>query len=420
MQLAGHYSRQWKTTIYEGSVGRGGVSCRLFSDLPENIPQSARGTPSEDIPLAPHDQTKLADAWDTLRRYRAALALIVLITALHYNTSFHIHEAHGIYRRLYYLPIILAGFRGGVRGGLGAALLVCALYIPHAFGLIGFDPAHALEKSLEMVLYVAVVLLTGVLTGRINRARDRQASTAAALQRTLDEKTAMEAELVRSGRLAAVGRLSAGLAHEIRNPLASIRGAGEILSDDFPADHPKGRMLAVLRSETARLNEVLTRFLEFARREPGERRPFDLRAEAAAVVDLMATRPDMPPVTLDTPPDLPPALGNAQQIRQVLLNLVLNAGAAAGSAGRIGLVLSTADGRCLCAVHDDGPGFSQEAVAEFGTPFYSTREGGTGLGLATSLHIVENLGGTLAIDPAAPGGCVVLALPAAPSEGETP
>ena len=102
-----------------------------------------------------------------LDRYGLIAAMVLIITLLHYNTTMHIHEAHGIYRRLYYFPIILAGFRGGTRGGLLAALLVCALYIPHAFGLIGFDPAYTLEKILEMVLYVAIGLLTGVLTGRI-------------------------------------------------------------------------------------------------------------------------------------------------------------------------------------------------------------------------------------------------------------
>ncbi|MCP4571081.1 MAG: sensor histidine kinase [bacterium] len=351
---------------------------------------------------------------ENLRRYRWIALMVILITALHYNTAMHIHEAHGIYRRLYYFPIILAGFRGGARGGFLAALAVCALYIPHAFGFIGFDPAHAVEKILEMVLYVAVGLLTGILTGRINRARDRQAHLAGHLQVALDEKTAMEAELVRTARLAAVGRLSAGLAHEIRNPLASISGSAEVLSDDFPADHPKGRLLQVLLAETGRLNDVLSRFLAFARSEPGEIDGFDLAAEAATVGDLLGARDDMPPATITLPAKpLPAARGNAEQIRQVLLNLALNGGAAAGPDGSVRLELGLDGDRVLCRVCDDGSGFTDEAVANFGTPFYSTREGGTGLGLATSLRIVEDLGGTLTIDTAGSGGCVVLGLPAA-------
>ena len=359
-----------------------------------------------------------------LHRYRVVLAAVAVVTFLHYNTAIHIHAAHGIYRRLYYFPIILAAFRGGITGGAGAALLVCALYIPHAFGLIGFDPAHTVEKVLEMVLYLAVGLLTGLLTARIARARDRQARTAADLRRALDEKTAMEAELVRAARLAAVGRLSAGLAHEIRNPLASIRASAEILADDFPADHPRGRMLDILHDETRRLNDVLTRFLAFARSEPGRAAPFDLEGEARAVAELVGARGGQPRLRVRAPAGLPPVRANREQVRQALLNLALNAAAAAGPEGAVEIVLDgEAADTVRCRVCDDGPGFTPEAVANFGTPFFSTREGGTGLGLATSLRIVEDQGGRLYVDTdemhgGRGGACVVMTLPAATDRGD--
>ena len=276
------------------------------------------------------DQQPRSPAASFLRRYWLAILMIAVISLLHYNTHWHIHALHGIYRRLYYFPIILAAFRGGRRGGVMAALLVIALYVPHAFGYIGFDPGTTVEKILEMLLYLLVGLLTGTLVSRINAARDRLEQTAEDLQVTLDEKTVMEAELVRSARMAAVGRLSAGLAHEIRNPLASIKGSAEVLADDFPADHPKERMFTILQEETGRLNKVLTRFLAFARSEPGDIAPFDLPAECRAVVDLMEHDPGSVPVTIESPPGLGSALGDPQQIRQVLLNLVLNATAAAG------------------------------------------------------------------------------------------
>ena len=355
------------------------------------------------------------------RRYWVVLLTVAIVTMLHYNTAIHIHAAHGIYRRLYYFPIILAAFKGGRRAGVGTALLVCAVYVPHAVGWIGFDPAGPVEKTLEMALYLAIGLLTGTLTSRIARVRDHQARTAAELRAALAEKTAMEAELVRSARLAAVGRLSAGLAHEIRNPLASIRASAEVLTDDFPAAHPKGRMLAILKDETTRLNDVLTRFLAFARGEPGEQAAFDLEGEARAVAELVAARPDMPPVAVRRAGDpLPPAWGNREQVRQVLVNLALNAGAAAGAHGRVELLLDHAADGCRCRVRDDGPGFSAEALANFGTPFYSTRQGGTGLGLATSLRIIEDLGGTLTVAADHPqGACVVMTLPTSRAEEES-
>ena len=359
-------------------------------------------------------------------RYGLVLAMILVISALHYLTphgGVHDHishttsvpwyaNLHGIYRRLYYFPIILAAFRGRLRGGAGAALLVVAFYIPHATGRIGHDPGTAMEKFLEMALYLGVGVLTGVLVGRIDAARARLQHIAEDLRAALAEKTAVEAELVRSARLAAVGRLSAGLAHEIRNPLASIQGSAEVLSDDFPPDHPKGGLFRIMLAETARLNQVLTRFLTYARSEPGKRERFDLVAEAEAVRQLLAHQPDTPSLTVEGPKTLP-AVGDREQIRQVLLNLVLNAAAAAGPDGQVTIVVAGADGQATCRVVDSGPGFSVAARENFGTPFFSTKQEGTGLGLATSLRIVEDLGGALQIDTDhGPGGCIVLTLPA--------
>lgn len=345
--------------------------------------------------------------WRRLEKPGTIIIMIVAVSLMHYSTAMHIHEAHGIYRRLYYFPILLAAFRYGARGGLSAALATCAFYAPHAFGLIGFDPAFALEKTLEMVLYFAVGLVAGVLV-------DREHATQRRLRRTLEDRDRMAAQLVRSERLAAVGRLSAGLAHEIRNPLASIHGAAEVLGDDFPAGHAKARLVGILREESRRLNDVLSRFLTFARGEPAVPAPLDLLAEARAVAELAARRPGpVATVAVIGPPGLPPAVGNGGQVRQVLLNLVLNGVAAAGPDGRVELRIDRDGDWARCRVLDTGPGFSEEAAANFGTPFFSTTPGGTGLGLATSLRLIEDLGGSLALDRATRGGCVELRLPLA-------
>ena len=251
-------------------------------------------------------------------------------------------------------------------------------------------------------------LLAGLLVERLNR-------TSRDLRQTLAEKTAMEEELVRTARLAAVGRLSAGLAHEIRNPLASIRGAAEVLTDDYPAENPKRRLLDILLREAERLNSVLSRFLEFARSRPSAREELDLSEEACSVVELMANQQNIPPLELEAPEHCP-ALGQSQEVRQILINLILNAAAASLDGEPIALRVTLAGQRAEVAVLDHGPGFSDEALANFGTPFYSTREGGTGLGLATSLRAAENMGGSLEVDRRhREGARVVLTLPQPPA-----
>ncbi len=346
-----------------------------------------------------------------LTRYRLVIGLVLLVSFLHYSTAMHIHTLHGIYRRLYYFPIILAAFRGGYRGGLLTSLCASALYFPHAIGLWGVDPAPGIEKFLEMGLYLGVGVLTGTLVDRINASRVELGQTAQNLQEVLDAKNLMEAELVRSARLVAIGRLSAGLAHEIRNPLASIQGSAEVLGDDFPPEHPKAGMLRILLQETQRLNQVLTRFLTFARSEPGETEPFDLVAEVEAVRDLLVHRPQAPKIELQLPKAQPLiALGNPEQARQIILNLGINAAQATGNQGCVTLALEEAPDQVHCLVSDTGPGFGPEDLANFGTPFYSKRSGGTGLGLATSLRLAEDMGGSLTASPG-PGGRVVFTLP---------
>ncbi|HOX25588.1 MAG TPA: ATP-binding protein [Candidatus Krumholzibacteria bacterium] len=343
------------------------------------------------------------------RTYGLVALMVLVVTLMHYNTAIHIHAAHGIYRRLYYFPIIVAAFRGGRRAGWWTAVAVCLLYIPHAFGLIGFDPAPALEKVLEMVLYLAVGLVTGLLEDRGRRVRDR-------LRHALAERERLERELVRRERLAAVGQLSAGLAHEIRNPLASIKGATEILGDLNGLDQGRSRMLAILREETTRLNEVLTQFLDFARPAESGRTRFDLGGELARLAELLAHRSDAPRVRVDVPAAPVECEADRAQVRQLLLNLGLNAAQAAGPApaGEVALGLRRDGLRLVVSVTDNGPGFSPEALRNLGTPFFTTRSGGTGLGLATSLRFARDHGGDLAVDEEYTGGArVTVWLPAA-------
>jgi signal transduction histidine kinase len=344
-----------------------------------------------------------------LRSYGLVVLMVIVVTLMHYNTAMHIHAAHGIYRRLYYFPIIVAAFRGGRTAGLVTALSICAVYIPHAFGLIGHDPAPALEKVLEMVLYLAVGLVTGVLEDRQRRVQQR-------LEDALRERERLQRELVARERLAAVGQLSAGLAHEIRNPLASIKGAADVLGDAEPADGGRGRMLTIIREEAARLNDVLTRFLAFARPRPRDIQRVDLTSEVTRLGDLLAHRDPAPRVVVAPAQGPLVVTGDLDQIRQVLLNVGVNAAQAAGPAptGIVTLQTSREGRMAQIAIIDTGPGFSDEALASVGTPFYSTRDGGTGLGLATSMRIARDHGGELSVDPDhASGARVCVRLPLA-------
>jgi two-component system, NtrC family, sensor histidine kinase HydH len=359
--------------------------------------------PTKGDPMPPPDRKPFG--------YDVAIALAILaISVLHYVSPVHMHYLHDIYRRLYYLPIIFAAFQHGFLGGLIAALAVCIAYAPHAFGQISHDPATDTQKILEMVLYLAVGITTGSLVSRVKKTQDQLRQTARDLQGSLEQLRSTEEQLVQTAKLAAVGRLSAGLAHEIRNPLASIKGSAEILADDFPPENPKHRLLRVLVDESARLNHVLTRFLAFARPRPLERQEFSMEEEIAGVVSLLQAQKEGRSVRFVTTPAATPAprvRGDREQLRQVLLNVLLNACQAAGEQGEVRIACDSAEGMLRIRVHDSGPGFTKEALADAFTPFFTTKEQGTGLGLAVSHRIVESHGGTIRASNQLEGGGLI-------------
>lgn len=344
----------------------------------------------------------------------AVYAAIAVVSLLHYLAPVHAHQLHDIYRRLYYLPIIVAAFLHGWRGGLVAAAAVCAAYLPHALGHISHDPASDTQKSLEMLLYFAVGGVTGSLVSRLQRTQRELTRATEDLTASLAQLKEAEQQLVQSARLAAVGRLSAGLAHEIRNPLASIKGSAEILADDFPGAHPKHRLLRVLIDESARLNNVLTRFLAFARPRPMSREPVAVGAELEAVASLLQNEGPSPGgVELDCGDgDGLEMEGDREQLRQVLLNVLLNARQASPPGAAVRVRCRREGGLLRISVRDGGAGFSPEALENAFTPFFTTKPEGSGLGLAISHRIVEQHGGVIrAGNHPGGGGLVEIELP---------
>lgn len=352
-----------------------------------------------DSELAPSRSSVTGRAY----RFAAVYLAIVGISVLHYVAPVQADHLHEIYRRLYYLPIIFAAFLGGFRGGVVAGILVCVVYAPHAFGHISHDPATDMQKVLEMLLYLAVGITTGWLVSRLERTRRD-------LQGSIQRLHATEEQLVRAAKLAAVGRLSAGLAHEIRNPLASIKGSAELLADDFPPEHPKRRLLEVLVDESSRLNNVLSRFLFFARPRPPEEQELDVKGEIGIVIALLQGHGEGQSVrfSVDAATSHPIRMrADREQLRQVLLNILLNACQASDVNGEVWVHCEATGDVCRIIVRDSGSGFTDDAIQNAFTPFFTTKAQGTGLGLAVSFKIVESHGGRIRIGNHDEGGGLV-------------
>jgi two-component system sensor histidine kinase HydH len=231
---------------------------------------------------------------------------------------------------------------------------------------------------------------------------DGRCRSAVIVLRDLREIKSLEEEVRRSEKLAAVGALAAGVAHEIRNPLSSIRGLAQFLRHAL-ADRPKEREYAeIMVKEVDRINRVVTDLLTIARPQEPELAPTDLEELIDHTVRLLQTDADRRRVKIyqTIAPGLPEVLIDENQIAQALLNLILNALQAVGRGGTIEVGANLeAPHSCLHLwVEDSGPGIPAEHMRKIFEPFFTTRAEGTGLGLAIVQKIVASHRGEIRVE----------------------
>ena len=354
--------------------------------------------------------------------------LLLAVTAMHYLTTTQLVNAHDVYRRLYYVPIVLGGVWFALRGGIVTSILASLLYMPHVLFHWQHHPSIALEQYLEIVLYNVIGCLTGFLAERERQQKLRYQKTAETLEESYrklreqaDQIIEIEGQLRRADRLSALGELSAGMAHEIRNPLGSIKGTAEILRDGVAPDDPKLEFADILIKEVDRLNKVLEDFLRFARPEPVEHGRFSPNKAIEEVLELtrqqaLRNRVEVE-VVLAEDIEIP---GRGEQIQQALLNLVLNALQAMPEGGQL-KVSSTVHGNEVgIHVSDSGPGIAMEDRERIFNPFVTTRDSGTGLGLAITQMIIQGHDGHIHLESMlGHGSSFTLCLPVSMREMET-
>ena len=214
-------------------------------------------------------------------------------------------------------------------------------------------------------------------------------------------------------RLATVGEMAAGLAHEIRNPLGSMKGAAEYLKDE-PMPEGSQEFVQIIIEEAGRLNDVLGRFLDFARPFKINLQKTNVNELVARIVALIQADPAAQGVELFAAIENGPVVAvlDDELIRQVLINLAKNGIEAMNGQGKLVVAVREDDSRVLIEVKDQGPGISPEKIGRLFEPFFSTKKGGTGLGLAISQRICEAHGGTLLVSSTTgKGSCFSVSLP---------
>ena len=233
----------------------------------------------------------------------------------------------------------------------------------------------------------------------------------------ISEAKKLEERVRIADRLAAVGELSAGIAHEIRNPLASISGSVEVLKDELRLEGENRKLMELIIKETARLNHILTEFLQYAKIKQTPLKKVEINHLIDEVIELISKHPSyVAGISLRKEIDQEPiyVLGEENQIKQLLLNLVVNAlESLEDGEGEVVIANRSMDqiegyyfegeedldnlGWVPLAIIDKGKGMTEEQLGKIFQPFYSTKKNGTGLGLAIVQRLINNLNGRMEV-----------------------
>ncbi len=218
----------------------------------------------------------------------------------------------------------------------------------------------------------------------------------------ITDQVMLERRIARAEQLALIGELAAGLAHEVKNPLAGIKGALEIVMEALPEDNEHRRVLDHVLHETLRVNRIISDLLDYARPRASSHTRTDLNRLIEHAITTARLQSTDGPVKIEfhAAPDLPPVIVDPDEMQKVVLNLLLNAMQAVSDYGHV-LITATfelQDQTIKLSVTDNGQGIPPESLDKIFRPFYTTKKKGTGLGLATCHRIITAYGGTISVE----------------------
>ena len=359
-----------------------------------------------------------------LNSTRGVVIWIVLKLALAYLLIGITGSINSPYWVLLLLPVISAATVTGVIGTVTFAMLAGGAYISFLLFLDWKRFEIGPEGTEEIVLRIVFLAMAGTLANSLAEAlrtqsekNRRTAEQLAAANRQIQEA---EEAVRRSDRLAALGQLSAGLAHELRNPLGTIKASAEMLNRNVSSENEVAREVAgFIASEVDRTNSLITRFLDFAR-------PLQLRmntADLSQVLDraVAAAEREAPQVAIykNYAPEIPPFSFDAELMERVFYNLIRNAVQATEPGGAVTVKTRSGDGSVEICVIDRGVGIERQNLSTIFNPFFTTKPEGVGLGLAIVSKIVDQHRGKITVESEPGKGSVFrVLLPMAPAVAE--
>ncbi len=315
--------------------------------------------------------------------------------------------AGGLSSSLYPLllfPVITAATNFNAWGAFAAVVASCLGYLSFIFFLAQYNQFVPPEEIPELILRVWSLCVVALLTYQL---ASQQREEARKLQDTAQRLQDAQAAVMRSERLAALGQLTAGLAHELRNPLGTMKSSAELLKRNIPQDNAVAvEMAGYIASEVDRTNSLITRFLEFAKPQHMKLEKGDLAALLDHVIDRFekersASTPEIT-VYRNYSPDVGPVMFDAQLLERVFYNLITNAAQASPKGTAVTVKtkpVETEEGRGVeISVIDRGSGIEPKNLENIFNPFFTTKPEGVGLGLAIVSKIVDEHGGKITVE----------------------
>ncbi len=302
---------------------------------------------------------------------------IAIVTICHYLTPAPNPLFHGIYRRLYYLPIILAAVNHGLRGGMITSLIISIIYIPHIAEKWGKIPLQMFEAVFEIFLYNVVGYVTGLL---VEKQRKEQ-----------NEKEELLNRLKNIEKKTIIGEMTSVITHELKTPLASISGAVEIIENEMTIPKNKKKVFSILNKELARINYLINKTFTLFKTERINKTRVDLQSYIRELRTLYSLLPEgqTAVIKFSIKTGIKHLYLDADMFKEVFINLFNNAVRATKDKAEIDVQVLN-DNNYLCfSVKDAGNGIEPSEIKNIFNPFYSTKQKGLGLGLAIVKRIVE-------------------------------
>lgn len=346
-----------------------------------------------------------------LRPWLVAL-VIAAISLAHYLTDPSWIWWHVAYQDLCYAPILVAAYWFGVPGGVATAIVAGLGTSMHFHNEWHSNVPFVVSMYGQAVGFVIAGAVGGALATAQKRATRGYQQALATVEAAHAELRASHEQLMRADRLSSLGEIAAGLAHEIGNPLAGVKGALEIMASRAVDGTPEAEFSALASREIARLEGLVEEFLRYARPREPRRSAVNIFDVLDRVVSLLAREAsDLRVLVNVTRSVVPSVFIDTDQMVQVFMNVVLNAVQATPAGGRVEISAFAHDGMLGVDVRDEGPGIPAEHLRRIFDPFFSTKKRGTGLGLSISNRIVQSHGGRIEVLQPGRGSIVRVLIP---------